>query len=367
MNHFYKRYLWLAKALVCTAAFCLLGVAPIASAQEDSPPLSLTADPANLPTTPGGKVTVTISFNALDTTQLFYYPPFDFEVDSKDGAVLDPDSQLQQDFNGEGRIRRNNISGQDQKTVILKVGEGASPGIKKHRAVLGSDNSDNREEELTLTLPELPPLTATAIDTPTAAAINTPEVTSTDEPASTPRERAPASMDGGQEGTEITGSNEESNRIWLIIGLIGGVFLFVAVIVGIFFFRRSRKRLPQAPLQEPTAPPQTLQGTIGQPYLLDSNGRYFFINTLPFTIGRDMNNNLIIDESFPQWQSVSRKHAQIIQHSQGYVVEDRASQNKLRVQGRPTERNLLRNGWKLHVGGVEFTFFDGSNAPGGAA
>jgi len=240
MNHFYKRYLWLAKALICAAAFCWLWVAPIASAQND---------------------------------------------------------------------------------------------------------------------------------TPTAAATNMPEGASTDEPASTPREHAPASMDGGQEETEITGSNEDSNqkKDWLGIGLIGGAFLFVAAIVLTFFFRRARKRLPQAPLQEPTAPPQTLPGTIGQPYLLDSNGRYFFINTLPFTIGRDMSNNLIIDESFPQWQSVSREHAQIIQHSQGYVVEDRASKNKLRVQGRPTERNLLRNGWKLHVGGVEFTFFDGSNAPGGAA
>jgi pSer/pThr/pTyr-binding forkhead associated (FHA) protein len=64
---------------------------------------------------------------------------------------------------------------------------------------------------------------------------------------------------------------------------------------------------------------------------------------------------------------MSRNHAQIVQHQQGYVIEDLGSQNKLRVQGRLTDRNLLRNGWQLLIGGVEFTFYDGSVTPGGSA
>ena len=76
------------------------------------------------------------------------------------------------------------------------------------------------------------------------------------------------------------------------------------------------------------------------------------------TIGRDPASNLPIDETFPGWQTVSRQHALISRHERGYVIEDLGSQNGVRVNGRLTPKNLLRNGWQVSVGGVTFRFVD---------
>ena len=84
----------------------------------------------------------------------------------------------------------------------------------------------------------------------------------------------------------------------------------------------------------------------------------FAINETPFAIGRDPANNLPIDESFPGWQTVSRQHALISRHERGYVIEDLGSQNGVRVNGRLTPKNLLRNGWQVSIGGVAFRFVD---------
>jgi hypothetical protein len=103
----------------------------------------------------------------------------------------------------------------------------------------------------------------------------------------------------------------------------------------------------------------------GAPYLQrSSDGCSYPLTQFPFTIGRGEGNSLQIDDSFPQWQTVSRRHAHIVQHGQGYVIEDLGSQNKLRVQGRLTEKNLLRNGWQVVVGSEQFVFYDGSNISG---
>lgn len=164
-----------------------------------------------------------------------------------------------------------------------------------------------------------------------------------------------------------------------------GVGFVVLLLLGtsLYFLLRLRKRTKPAPqtlvasgtnkpLHTVLVPPPGTSIPVPpplafQPYLRSSDGSPFAITSFPFTIGRGENNSLIIDESFPQWQSVSRTHARIVQHAQGFVIEDQGSHNRLRVQGRLTERNLLRNGWQVRIGGVEFTFHDGSNASGGAA
>jgi hypothetical protein len=151
---------------------------------------------------------------------------------------------------------------------------------------------------------------------------------------------------------------------FLIGVIVVAVLLLVAV--GIYFLLNSRKQA-NANRGSEAVKKGAVGVSGGQPSLQASNGRSFPITTFPFTIGRGEGNSLIIDESFPQWESVSRFHAQIVQHEQGYVIEDLGSQNKLRVQGRLTERNLLRNGWQVLMGGVEFTFYDGSGTPGGSA
>ncbi len=262
---------------------------------------------------------------------------------------------------------------------------------------------------LTLTATSTFTLTPTQTSTPTPTASATPTVTPTITTAPTlaptvtltaiatavPTEtRRGESGSIGNDDTDApaaesaAGSGGTDPR-WLAPGLVGAGGLFLLAMV-LFLLVRMRRRSgvrkpgtktkpirPSAPtllLPPETAVPPTAVGeaptpptTAAQPYLLSSDGRYFPLTNLPFTIGREQGNDLIIDDSFPQWQTVSRRHAQIVLHAQGYVIEDQGSQNRLRVQGRLTERNLLRNGWKLHVGGVEFTFYDGANRPGGAA
>jgi pSer/pThr/pTyr-binding forkhead associated (FHA) protein len=79
---------------------------------------------------------------------------------------------------------------------------------------------------------------------------------------------------------------------------------------------------------------------------------------------------LRIDEKFPNWQTVSRYHARIYRDpSTGRpVIEDNNSQNGVYVQGRRTARNLLKDGWTVTIGGVEFIYREsqpGGNLPAG--
>jgi pSer/pThr/pTyr-binding forkhead associated (FHA) protein len=79
-----------------------------------------------------------------------------------------------------------------------------------------------------------------------------------------------------------------------------------------------------------------------------------------FIIGRAEDNNLVITDDFPAWESVSRRHARIYQEAGRWVVEDLGSMNGVYVNGRRTGRNLLRDGWRLGIGGSEFVFHAGT-------
>ncbi len=87
-------------------------------------------------------------------------------------------------------------------------------------------------------------------------------------------------------------------------------------------------------------------------------------------IGRAPDNDWVIDEHYPGWESVSRYHA-MVQYEQGYwVLYDQGkngsvSRNGIFVQGRRTQRNLLRDGWQVSIGLVELVFHEqvaGENA-----
>ena len=77
-----------------------------------------------------------------------------------------------------------------------------------------------------------------------------------------------------------------------------------------------------------------------------------------FTIGRAADNHLVIDESFPNWRTVSQRHAAIrLQEDGQFVIEDRKSHHGILIDDRPTARNLLRNDRKITLGAVEFVFY----------
>ena len=92
----------------------------------------------------------------------------------------------------------------------------------------------------------------------------------------------------------------------------------------------------------------------------------FAIHTLPFAIGRAAENELAIDESFDDWESVSRLHARIGQQQLGqesyYVSEDLASQNGTWIDGGLTPKTLLQDGLRFGVGRVTFVFHMGEVA-----
>ncbi|MBP6787744.1 MAG: FHA domain-containing protein [Candidatus Promineofilum sp.] len=190
-----------------------------------------------------------------------------------------------------------------------------------------------------------------AISTATAAPI----------PTSTPAPIVPATAIPPGTG----GGNDR-----LVPLLLGGLFLLAALAIGGLLLMRRRRprgavgaspgrgRPPTTPL--PPVGAETVTGVLMPVYLqLEGDApQSFAINETPFAIGRDPANNLPIDESFPGWQTVSRQHALISRHERGYVIEDLGSQNGVRVNGRLTPKNLLRNGWQVSIGGVAFRFVD---------
>lgn len=74
------------------------------------------------------------------------------------------------------------------------------------------------------------------------------------------------------------------------------------------------------------------------------------------TVGRGPENDLKIDGSFEGWQTVSHRHAVLEYDGQRAVVRDQNSTNGVYVNDRRTGTNLLRDGWKIKFGAVEFIF-----------
>ena len=72
-------------------------------------------------------------------------------------------------------------------------------------------------------------------------------------------------------------------------------------------------------------------------------------------LGRAADCNVVLEEP-----SVSRRHARIYREPGGRVViDDNQSQNGIQVEGRRTARNLLKNGWRVTIGGIEFVYREG--------
>jgi len=210
---------------------------------------------------------------------------------------------------------------------------------------------------------------STAMATPTATAdsVLAPAATST---ATVPAATSTATVPAAISTATATPSDPGGGPDGLVPLLLGGLFLLAALAIGGLLLMRRRRprgavgaspargRPPTPPL--PPAGAETVTGVL-MPVYLQLEGdvpQSFAINETPFAIGRDPANNLPIDESFTGWQTVSRQHALISRHERGYVIEDLGSQNGVRVNGRLTPKNLLRNGWQVSVGGVAFRFVD---------
>jgi hypothetical protein len=146
-----------------------------------------------------------------------------------------------------------------------------------------------------------------------------------------------------------------------LLPVIGGILgvLAIGLILAAIVLRLGMQR------PEPTLPPPQPVPYLECPGRL-VEPRQFPLNNLDKGdefIGRAMASEgitLRIDETFPRWETVSRRHAHIYRDptTGRVVIEDLGSQNGVYVQGRRTVRNLLRGGWTVDIGGVEFVYHD---------
>ena len=132
--------------------------------------------------------------------------------------------------------------------------------------------------------------------------------------------------------------------------------LFLGLLLTILVLRRKRaKPIPQSP-----APPAVPSPPTTGPYLESvrtaDGPRRFDLKPDGITIGRALENDLVISQDFPGWETVSQRHAWVYQWANRWIIEDINSTNGIHVNGKRTGRNLLRDGWQLDIGGVEFVF-----------
>ena len=143
------------------------------------------------------------------------------------------------------------------------------------------------------------------------------------------------------------------NQVWIGGGCL--LLLLLTIIITLILMARRRAR------RQPKPPPPP--SPVANPYLESAGDpvpRRFYLNPEGVTIGRSEENGLVITQDFAGWETVSRRHARVYEQAGRWVVEDTGSMNGVYVNKSRTGRNLLRDGWQLGIGGVEFTFHAGT-------
>lgn len=204
----------------------------------------------------------------------------------------------------------------------------------------------------TPTSTDTPTATPTQTPTTTATSTETPTSTPTQMPTATPTPTATSTPSPTPTATPTLSPLEKAvllmskNPAWVAV-----ICLFPLLILGlvlILWALRQRKPrpvpppVPGGPYLESVAPP-------GSP-------RRFYLKPDGVTIGQAPDNGLVITQEFPGWETVSRHHARIYEQAGRWIAEDLKSTNGVYVNGRRTGRNLLRDGWQLGIGGVDFVF-----------
>jgi hypothetical protein len=88
----------------------------------------------------------------------------------------------------------------------------------------------------------------------------------------------------------------------------------------------------------------------------DAQVRRFALKLEGMTIGRASDNELVVDDKLPGWETVSAHHARISYVDNDWRLEDLHATNGVYVNGQRTGRNILRDGWEISVGEVKFIF-----------
>ena len=152
---------------------------------------------------------------------------------------------------------------------------------------------------------------------------------------------------------------------WVVI-LVGGVVLalFVGAIVWFMIARRQRKRREQ--LTAKTQPSSTQAQPVASLsangveegfglQFIDESGSVKTFTTLPISIGRSAQNDLVLDD-----ETVSSQHASIYYDEVvgAVCILNLDSPGGIRIDGHPTRKNILQNGVKVRLGDAQLEFRD---------
>ncbi|MEA3338346.1 MAG: FHA domain-containing protein [Chloroflexota bacterium] len=145
------------------------------------------------------------------------------------------------------------------------------------------------------------------------------------------------------------------HKMWVGGGCLLLLLLILILVLVLLVGRRGKRRLDTVSLPPPIAAGAYLESA-GAP----DGPRRFDLNPEGITIGRAAENSLVITQDFPGWETVSRQHARVYEQAGRWIVEDMDSMNGVYVNGSRTGHNLLRDGWRLDIGGVKFIFHAGT-------
>jgi serine/threonine protein phosphatase PrpC len=89
---------------------------------------------------------------------------------------------------------------------------------------------------------------------------------------------------------------------------------------------------------------------------VNGKSRRFPLNRASLSIGRASDNDIVIGDEFPNASSMADHHARISRRESWAVIEAADPDAPIYVNDQRTGRNILRNGWRVTLGEVDFAF-----------
>ena len=149
----------------------------------------------------------------------------------------------------------------------------------------------------------------------------------------------------------------DENRLLFGISCLVAVAFVVAAVLVLLSLRKGKPG-PKAPTPPPGQRPMSKAVPGAYLEMIDVGGspRQFPLKPGGVSIGRGSQNEIVITQDMLGWESVSQRHARVYQRDDWWIIEDLGSTNGVWVSGKRTGRNILEDGWRVAVGGIEFVF-----------
>jgi len=141
---------------------------------------------------------------------------------------------------------------------------------------------------------------------------------------------------------------------FIITLVVLSLLALLLVLVAIRLFRQSSPRVTPAKTRPRTAASRSSPAAVSGRsawQTVGAHGQIIPLQPLPFTIGRQADNTLVLDDP-----SVAPRHARIHLDDtwKGLIIEDLDTPTGIQVDGKPTRKNLLQPGVRLEIGSYTF-------------